>query len=217
MESGVWWGSSATCVDTRVKGRFHPYSCRSAPTENMMAQSALQLLVRVQAGQAFDAELLNARLDERFGARRLQRPESAVALQATWLERPRFVAAIFGTTAGIALLLAAIGVFALASFDAARRRHEMAIRSALGATAADLRRLVRRGVVRPVFAGALAGLLVSWWAAQFVQSLIVDLDARHPAIHGAVLVVLVSVAAVAAWLPARRASRVDPAETFRAM
>lgn len=105
-----------------VPSLFLPISAH----ENTMAGSALQLLVRMHPGQTFNSELLNTRLDERFGARRLRRPQSAGALQATWLERPRFVAAIFGTTAGIALLLAAIGVFALASFDAARRRHEMA-------------------------------------------------------------------------------------------
>jgi predicted permease len=180
-----------------------------------VTQSALNVAVRFADGVTPDLSVFQTRLDAALG-------ENTVTLQsvaeraAPYLQRPRFQAVLFASAAVIALVLAAVGLYALAAFDVARRRREMGIRLTLGATARDLRRAVVGTAVRPVIAGAAAGLVVAWWAAQYLQSFLFEVDARDPWTYALVALVLVATAVVAAWLPARRAARTDPASVLRA-
>jgi ABC-type antimicrobial peptide transport system permease subunit len=180
-----------------------------------VTQSALNVAVRFADGVTPDLSVFQTRLDAALG-------ENTVTLQsvaeraAPYLQRPRFQAVLFASAAVIALVLAAVGLYALAAFDVARRRREMGIRLTLGATARDLRRAVVGTAVRPVIAGAAAGLVVTWWAAQYLQSFLFEVDARDPWTYALVALVLVATAVVAAWLPARRAARTDPASVLRA-
>jgi predicted permease len=132
------------------------------------------------------------------------------------LEQPRAQAIIFGSFAGVGLLLAALGLFAVASFDVALRRPEMGLRMALGATQREIRGLVIRDALRPVAIGVGAGLVAAYWAATFAQTLVYETDVRDPWTLAVVAGVLLASAGLAAWLPARRASRVDPAVVLRA-
>src|SRR5690606_12025572 len=94
------------------------------------------------------------------------------------LDRPRFLAVLFGTLAVVALLLVALGLYAVTGFEAARRRSEMGLRLALGASARHVRgRIVRLALV-PVIAGTVLGLGATWFAARFVQASFPDIDAR---------------------------------------
>jgi predicted permease len=132
------------------------------------------------------------------------------------LQQPRMQAIIFGSFALVALLLAALGLFAIASFDAARRRYELGVRVSLGATAAEIRRLMIRDSLRPVLAGTVAGMAIAWWTATYAQSLVHRVDVRDPWTLAIVAGVLVVTAVLAAWIPASRAARVDPIVTLRA-
>jgi predicted permease len=132
------------------------------------------------------------------------------------LQQPRMQAIIFGSFAVVALLLAALGLFAIASFDAARRRYELGVRVSLGATAAEIRRLMIRDSLRPVVAGAVAGISIAWWTATYAESLVHQVDVRDPWTLAMVAGVLVVTAVLAAWIPASRAARVDPIVTLRA-
>jgi hypothetical protein len=171
--------------------------------------------VRVAPGRDLDIQALNARLDRRFGSDLVMARAVADALPP-FLQRPRFQAVLFGSVAVIGLLLAAVGLYAVAAFDVARRRFELGVRLSLGATASDIRRLVIRGALRPVVAGSAAGLVATWWAAQFLQAFVFEVDARDPWTYGLVALVLVATAVVAAWIPARRAARTDPSVVLRA-
>jgi predicted permease len=135
---------------------------------------------------------------------------------ASALEQPRAQAIIFGAFAAVGLLLAALGLFAVASFDVALRRPEMGLRMALGATAADVRRLVIGGALRPVAIGIALGLAVAYWAARFAETLVHQTDVRDPWTLAVVSLVLLASAMLAAWLPARRAARTDPVTVLRA-
>jgi putative ABC transport system permease protein len=126
------------------------------------------------------------------------------------LRDPRFRAVLLGVLALTGLSLAAVGLFAMASYDAAARHHELGVRVALGASPGSLKRLVVREACLPVVAGAALGLAATWWITTVVQAFLFRVDARNPLYYLLVLGVLVATASLAAWAPARRAARVDP-------
>jgi predicted permease len=127
-----------------------------------------------------------------------------------------FRATLFAAFGVTALVLAAIGLYALTSFDVAARSREMGVRLALGATAGRLRWRVVADAVRPAAAGIAAGALIAWWSGRFLQTFLYRVDARDPITLAIVAMVLLTAAALAAGLPARRASRVDPVDVLRA-
>ena len=133
------------------------------------------------------------------------------------MQQPRFQALLFGSVAVIGLLLAAVGLYAVAAFDVARRRQEMGIRLALGATAGDLRHLVIGAALRPVAIGTVAGLIGAWWTARFLQAFVFEVDVRNPWTFGVVAVVLAVTAVLAVWRPAQRAAKTDPTTVLRAL
>ena len=133
------------------------------------------------------------------------------------LSRERLVAKLSGFFGALALILAALGLYGVTSYSVNRRHTELGIRMALGTTPSAVIRLVLARVGMLVAAGLLFGTIVSWWATQFTGALLYNLAPRDvPTMVGAVLV-LASVAAVSAWLPARRAARIDPASVMRDM
>ena len=117
----------------------------------------------MEAGGIPDRALIAGRLNEAFGASAAIGIESVSEQIAPWLDRPRFLAVLFGTMASIALLLAALGLYAVASFEMSRRRHEMGVRLALGASSHDLRRHVLLITLRPMLYGTVAGALAIWF------------------------------------------------------
>ncbi len=124
--------------------------------------------------------------------------------------------AILGAFFGaLALLLAGLGLYGVTAYAVARRRAEIGIRLALGATPTRVVRLVLSRVAGLVAIGILLGAFVSAWASQFVSSLLFGVTPRDPLTFAAAIATLVVVAALAGWLPARRASRVDPADALR--
>jgi putative ABC transport system permease protein len=166
------------------------------------------------SSRALDGELLRRQLASDFGGAGVFVAPAGGAITSA-LQQPRIQAALFGSFALVGLFLAALGLFAVASFDVALRHYELGIRAALGAHGGRLRREVIADALRPVAIGALAGLVVTWWAATLMQSLIHEIDARDPATLALVVAVLLVTAVAAAWRPARTASRLDPMEVLR--
>jgi len=131
------------------------------------------------------------------------------------LSRERIVAVLGATFGGLALLLAAIGLYGATAYAVERRRTEIGIRMALGADRGAIERLVLGRVSAIVVAGIVAGVVLSAWAASFVSKLLYGLQPRDPATLAGAAITLAVVGAAAGWLPAWRASRIDPAEVLR--
>ena len=98
----------------------------------------------------------------------------------------------------------------------AQRTHELGVRRALGAQAADAIRLVVKDGLKLAGVGVGIGAAAAFWAGKFVKPLLFDVSARDPVIFVLVAALLVVVAVAASWVPALRASRVDPSEALRA-
>ncbi|HEY8550370.1 MAG TPA: ABC transporter permease [Vicinamibacterales bacterium] len=131
------------------------------------------------------------------------------------LAQERLIAMLSGFFGALALLLAGMGLYAVTSYGVTRRRAEIGVRIALGARTADVVRLVAGRAGLHVAIGVAIGATIAAWAAQFVASLLYGLEARDPLTIGGAAVVLMTTGAVAAWLPARRAARIDPARVLR--
>jgi ABC-type antimicrobial peptide transport system permease subunit len=128
----------------------------------------------------------------------------------------RLGAIMFATFGGLALVLAALGLYGVIAHSVAQRTHELGVRVALGARAGDVARLVMRESLRIVSIGVGLGLLVAVFAGRWISPLLFEVSPRDPFVLAAVVVTLIGVALLASWLPAARASRVDPGVALRA-
>ena len=127
----------------------------------------------------------------------------------------RSVSDLLTLFAALALLLSAIGLFALVRYSVAQRTQEIAVRIALGASPTDVWRMVLRQSLRLVFSGLAAGIFASFLMADFFRAELYGVSASDPFTYIAVAGTLVLTALVASWLPARWASRVDPMTALR--
>ena len=125
-------------------------------------------------------------------------------------------ATLFSTFGLLALLVASVGLYSVLAFDIADRRREMGLRAALGATHGRLMRLVVGDGLRLAGLGVAIGVGAGVLLAPFARDLLFGVSPRDPWVMAAVAIAMLSVSAVACWLPAWRASRVDPNETLRA-
>jgi putative ABC transport system permease protein len=133
----------------------------------------------------------------------------------TSVAQPRLIAQFVGVFAGFALLLAAIGIYGVMAYTVSARRQEMGIRMALGATSGDILRLVVGQGMRWALLGVVAGVIVSLLLTRLIASLLFGVRSADPLAFGVAAIALVSTALIACYLPARRATLVDPLVVLR--
>jgi predicted permease len=173
------------------------------------------LVVRARGGEAAAREAIRRAL------RRLAPDLAPVRLtslaEATSLPGllPRAFASVFGSAAGVALLLVAFGVAGVAAYSASRRRREIGVRLALGARPADIRRLLLREALEVVAAGTALGAALSAAGADALAGLLLGGDPIPPAVWLAAAVVLAALVAGASLAPAARAARAHPQACLR--
>ena len=119
---------------------------------------------------------------------------------------------VFGASA---LLLAAIGIYGLMAYSVAQRTQEIGIRMALGAEAQQVRRMVVFQGMRLAIMGVVVGLAAAWGVTRVMASVLYEVQARDPAVFIVMALALTVVSFVAVWLPARRASTVNPLTALR--
>ena len=131
------------------------------------------------------------------------------------IARDRFFTVLFGMFGGLALVLATVGVYGVIAHSVSQRTQEIGVRIALGARAAEVLRMVVGGGMRLVLAGVLIGGLSSLLLARVLESQLYGVSATDPLAFTTALGVLVAVALLACYVPARRATRIDPMQALR--
>jgi ABC-type antimicrobial peptide transport system permease subunit len=114
------------------------------------------------------------------------------------------------------MILGAVGLYGVLSYVVAERTREIGVRMALGATAAAVRRMVVSQGARVVLIGAVVGVVVALASTRFLKTLLYEVDAVDPLMFIAMSITMIGIGMLASYVPAHRASRVDPIESLRA-
>jgi predicted permease len=128
----------------------------------------------------------------------------------------RFLVVLLAGFAGFALILASLGIYGVISYSVNQRKQEIGIRMALGASAGDLQKRILMQTLKLAAVGMTLGFMASWVLGRVIHGLLFEVTSSDPVTFAAVLVTLTAVAALAGYLPARRASRMDPVDALRA-
>jgi len=129
--------------------------------------------------------------------------------------RPRFQSTLLGLFSGLSLVLTLVGIYAVMSYSVTGQTHEIGIRMALGAQPADVLKLVLREAMILTAAGLIAGLGAAFALTRYLSSLLYGITATDPGTFTGVVVLVAAVALAAAYIPARRATNIDPMKALR--
>jgi putative ABC transport system permease protein len=146
-------------------------------------------------------------------------PIARVRTMDEWLSRavagPRYRTALFGLFAALALALSAVGIYGVMAYSVGQRTREIGVRMALGARQLDVLKLVVRQGMGMVLIGVSLGLIGAFALTRVIASLLFNVGTRDPMTFSGVAILLAAVAFVACYLPARRATKVDPVVALR--
>jgi putative ABC transport system permease protein len=200
-----------------VKGKFLTGPAPAmlyVPASQGFGNGATDWVIRTSAPGGIAAALTKAVTDV-VPDQRVVDLEPMAQLISTSVAEPNFNALLMGTFGSLALLLTLVGVYGVFSFQVAQRTHEIGIRIALGATRGDLWQLVIGKAAIVAAVGVSIGLLAAFGLTRLMASLLYGVHPTDPYIFTSVAILVLLVALLAAYLPARRAMRVDPMIALR--
>ncbi len=183
--------------------------------EAQLGTNAYTLFVRVRGKASNAVDALRRELQSMMPGTAYVTTRSMESLVAPSMRSWRLGATMFATFGGLALLLAALGLYGVIAHSVAQRTHEMGVRVALGARTRDVAGLVVRESLRIVSFGVVLGVVAALVAGRWISPLLFEVSPRDPIVLAAVVATLLGASLLASWIPAVRASRVDPAEALR--
>jgi predicted permease len=202
-------GVAADARDGSVRGEMSPY------VFSPIADAGGTIELRSLVDPRMLADRVRRELPQVHPSLRLVDVTTQTSLVANTLLRERLLAVLSGFFATLGLALAAVGLYGVSSYAVVRRTREIGIRLALGARPAAVVRSVLGRVALAIATGIVAGLAGGVYFARLVRSLLFEIEPISPSSLGLPVICLLAVALIAAWPPARRATRVDPAEALR--
>jgi putative ABC transport system permease protein len=202
-------------VDAEVKPEVYVPFLQSAPGYLSSLVSAMTVVVR----SPNDPSTLASALREQVQALDKDQPVSEIRTMEWYLAdsmaQRRFNMLLLGAFAGLALILAAVGIYGVIAYTVEQRTHEMGIRIALGARGGDILRLVFRNAMMTTVAGIVIGLAAAFGLTRLLQNLLYQVTATDPFVFATIPILLLIVAVIATYIPARRAMKVDPISALR--
>jgi predicted permease len=208
------WGFAGD-DQAQVRAQFY-YPFAQLPDKFLRRWSELMsLAVRTTVAPLSVVETLRQEVRGATGDQVLYEVRTMEQLASSTLDLHRFLLMLFGVFAGLALLLACIGIYGVLAYLTSQRIPEMGVRIALGATAHEVMWLVLRQSVGMIFTGVAVGIVGALAAARLLAHTVDGMHAVEPLTFAMTIPVLVAAALLASFLPARRASRVDPLAALR--
>jgi putative ABC transport system permease protein len=197
----------ANLSDEPASGIYLPYTQEPMPWQT--------LLVRTKNDPMSLVPLIRGEVAGLDSQQPIARIATLDQLMESSTAQPRFRAALLGGFAGVALLLAAIGIYGMMAYAVSRRTREIGIRIALGARRGNMLKLIFGQSMTLTLLGVLLGLAGAFAVTRLMNSLLFGVTSTDPFIFTAVTVLLCGVALLASYIPARRAARVDPIVALR--
>ena len=192
------------------------YSFAQVPDHLMrFFSTVMSVAVRTKADPATIVQPLTQALRGPAGDQALYGVQTLEELATASLARQRFLSLLFAIFAGVALLLACIGLYGVLAYLTGERTPEFGVRIALGASATDVVRLVLRQSLLMIVIGVASGLLASAAAAHILHRTVEGMQPAEPLTFAVMIAILFATALLASYLPARRASHTNPVEALR--
>jgi putative ABC transport system permease protein len=208
------WGLAADDQSALRAQFYYPFAQVADPLLPRWSQ-LMSLAVRTNIAPMNVVEPLRRQVRGASGDQVLYQVRTMDQLAASTLARQRFLLLLFGIFAGLALLLACVGIYGVLAYLTSQRIPEFGVRMALGATARNVMGLVLRQSIGMIAIGAIAGIAGAFGASHLLEHLVPGVRSTDPLAFATMVLVLVIAALFASFIPARRASRVDPMKALR--
>ena len=211
----AWMTIVGVLSDTKMYGLANPSRLEVYVPFRQSVRNEMNLVVK----SAVDPAALTSAVRGVIRTIDKEQPVTSVStmkqLMAASVSTPRITLTLLGCFSGIALVLAAIGIYGVISYSVAQRTHEIGIRLALGARRETVLRMVLSEGARIAAAGIAIGIVAALALTRLLANLLFSVGAADPLTFGAVAVILIAVALLASYIPARRTTRFDPTVALR--
>jgi putative ABC transport system permease protein len=211
----IWWEIIGVVADVRnleLREAASPEFYTSALQDTWTGMSVVVRTTVEPASLAQEVRRIVAEVDKSAPVSEIKTMSHIVDEAVT---QPRFNLFLLGLFASIALLLSAAGIYGVTAYAVTQRTHEFGIRMALGAQVGDVLKMILGQGMLLIGAGVVIGLLASFALTRLLKSLLFGVSVTDPLTFVAIAVVLMSVALLACYIPARRATKVDPLVALR--
>jgi predicted permease len=193
---------------------YYPFAQVGDPLLRLFS-TFMSIAIRTSVPPLGIVEPLRRQLRSPTGDQAIYEVRSMEQLASASLARQRFLLVLFGIFAGLALLLACIGIYGVLAYVTSQRVPEIGLRIALGASARDVVRMVLRQSLQMIFAGVAIGVVSAFAGGRLLERLVAGVRAAEPATFALMISLLIASALIASFIPARRASRIHPMQSLR--